>query len=747
MALVMLPSVDALQPVLEDEPSKPSNSIEDKTLGQIRDEKESRQHALFTTLEDGEFRPKSGDDTPAMPMLRRCVVSCRGGVLFRACVAREADTPLTELHLMQPVLGLLLVMAILFMLSTVAVMVGLVPLEGVALRGLELASAGLAAMSAAALLYVGMIARSVPTHEELNVALTNRIDGLDGSVDSAKANATDAEALEGMTLGWVKARGADRDAVRALSRQLREDTAALWAFQFKSQLLRYLSRGEQQRYRQDSAALLQALRESGATLAQYETDRERLLPNGRLSAEELRRIADVVRQTEQDSAFDFLDEVIYSLCDGLETARAPADGVEGTHAPLLRVASAVLPANATWSYSEVIESVYHIAKAPPFAERFAAFARDRIGDGGGDSEPLPHPPSPPPSPPAPLAAAGRATSLIALFVFIEANKPLLLRQAWKAGVAAIGASGVLVALGLATETGATYSAVAGAVVAVGSSLVGWWVCNNKKDDLVMQRQVARFGNLLEELDAAEERLRSSLETMLACDTDMQQLTSDIAAATGDAQQQLDAIRTHNERAIKGERRNCLDSVLIALTDVDGSMSMGPTERRKLLRLLAHMAGRPPAALRGFHTALGLRRIADDDVASIDEILAIGATAPAPCGPAPPPATLSQDAGAHGPAVDDEREYTTKEILDTLEALGAFEVIMGLDEAGRSAREEQARPRKLVWRESWREQSQPTALKGRRREKGTTTRQQGDDVEEAQPLHAGGGEEGRGIIVR
>ena len=33
----------------------------------------------------------------------------------------------------------------------------------------------------------------------------------------------------------------------------------------------------------------------------------------RLSVGELRHIADVVRQTEQDSAYDFLDEVLYAL--------------------------------------------------------------------------------------------------------------------------------------------------------------------------------------------------------------------------------------------------------------------------------------------------------------------------------------------------------------------------------------------------------------------------------------------------
>ena len=109
--------------------------------------------------------------------------------------------------------------------------------------------------------------------------------------------------------------------------QLKEDTESLWAFQFKARLLRYLSRGERQRYQQDNAELLLVLREtpdvtlarisptsrpcltrisahvsahispipgpylahiSKVTLAQYEAERAKLLPNGRLTLQELR---------------------------------------------------------------------------------------------------------------------------------------------------------------------------------------------------------------------------------------------------------------------------------------------------------------------------------------------------------------------------------------------------------------------------------------------------------------------------
>ena len=72
---------------------------------------------------------------------------------------------------------------------------------------------------------------------------------------------------------------------------------------------------------------------------------------------------------------------------------------------------------------------------------------------------------------------------------------------------------------------------------------------------------------------------------------MQTLTDEISSAEGEAQVQLDAIREHTARAMKGVRRSVIDIVLVELADVDGSMMMGPSERRKLLTLIAHMAGR------------------------------------------------------------------------------------------------------------------------------------------------------------
>lgn len=182
-------AIDALDPVMEDAPPAAATTLdvnEGKSIADIRGEKEARRREMFEEDKDGKMRGKAGSDTAALPVLRRCVTSCRGNCLFRNCVAREPETPLTELHLMQPVLGLLLLLAVLTMLLTVAVAVNVVPLEGAGLRGVELWSAGLAAVASVALLYVGKIAKDVPTHEQLNVALNARVDWLGDSVDGVR---------------------------------------------------------------------------------------------------------------------------------------------------------------------------------------------------------------------------------------------------------------------------------------------------------------------------------------------------------------------------------------------------------------------------------------------------------------------------------------------------------------------------------------------------------------------------------
>ena len=221
----------------------------------------------------------------------------------------------------------------------------------------------------------------------------------------------------------------------------------------------------------------------------------------------------------------------------------------------------------------------------------------------------------------------------------------------------------------------------------------------------MQRALKRFKKTLKTLDAAEVGLRSALRTMLACGTGMTQLKEEIAHATTKAlggmwkssgtddcprprrgfwprylaatlspvveracarsrpfcwllysyiythtqlQARLDKIRKHNERAGCGTRRAVLNTVLVQLADIDMNLRIGPAERRKLLRLLSNMTGLKAAELCGFYAALELVVDPEASVAS------------------------------GGLKCDSPRTFKTQEVLDKLDELGAFELLLGLD---------------------------------------------------------------------
>ena len=216
----------------------------------------------------------------------------------------------------------------------------------------------------------------------------------------------------------------------------------------------------------------------------------------------------------------------------------------------------------------------------------------------------------------------------------------------------------------------------------------------------MQRALKRFKKRLKKLDAAEDRLHSALHMMLACGTGMTKLKGKIARANTKAlggmwkssgtddcprtrrrfrprflaatlspvveracarsrpfcwllysyiythtqlQARLDKIRKHNERAGCGTRRAVLNTVLVQLADIDVNLRMGPVERRKLLSLLSNMTGLKAAELRGFYAALEL----------VDPV-------------------------APGGLKDSPREFKTQEVLNKLDELGAFELLLGLD---------------------------------------------------------------------
>ena len=114
------------------------------------------------------------------------------------------------------------------------------------------------------------------------------------------------------------------------------------------------------------------------------------------------------------------------------------------------------------------------------------------------------------------------------------------------------------------------------------------------------------------------------------------------------QDQLDEIRKHNGRAGCGTRRAVLNTVLVQLADIDINLRMGPAERRKLLSLLSNMTGLKAAKLCGFYAAL--------ELVDHEALVASGG--------------LKCDSNM--------REFKTQEVLDKLDELGAFELLLGLD---------------------------------------------------------------------
>ena len=210
------------------------------------------------------------------------------------------------------------------------------------------------------------------------------------------------------------------------------------------------------------------------------------------------------------------------------------------------------------------------------------------------------------------------------------------------------------------------------------------VCSNKKNDLVMQCALKRFKDELKELDGAEHRLRGALETMLACGTNMTKLTKEIAIQISKTEDQLNKMRDHSERAGRGTRRGVLNTVLVQLADVNINLEMGPAERRRLLHLLSNMSGREPVKLKEFYTALGLEapRVASDDVNgdngksgnNHDSCDNNGKSARGKSG--------RSHVGVLNVLqvlkADNERKFKTWEVLNKLDKLGAFEMLLGHD---------------------------------------------------------------------
>ena len=222
------------------------------------------------------------------------------------------------------------------------------------------------------------------------------------------------------------------------------------------------------------------------------------------------------------------------------------------------------------------------AETPPFRERYLrAFCLDlegssaaaAAGDGPAPNSP---PPSPPPSPPSSTGATALA---VGAFVWLETYKAVLLRKVWMLGLLCAAASIALLGLGLVAWSAPATDAAAAAttikvVYAVSTatqlvaSLVGWWTCQNKKDDLNTMRSLAEMQRLVQRLEIAESHLRGALDAMLVSGAEIDTLDVEIEEAFSRAQAQLDQIRAEQQRRREGRKAHTLNNVLLKFVNMD-----------------------------------------------------------------------------------------------------------------------------------------------------------------------------------
>ena len=528
-------------------------------------------------------------DVPLPPNIHACISAMRGNCMFRTLVARNPKTKLTELHLLQPLL-------LLFIVGGLAVL----PITGMVLSNLydpsqeaTISIVLVLGVTSVGLSSVGLIARSIPSHEDLNVEMDEQVGGLGVGVEGVEGAATDASELEKkMRLGWLAARRKTRDATRELHSAYVRDVQDGARFEFKVKLLQYLSSGESLRAMKQQRDLEEEFESNYKEMAQLyenpiaELKRKKSMfePNGRLSRDELATVVDEVGQTENasDGAYEFLGELIEAvLADGFDTHVADSP-------------------NQDISYSELVHLLLRRANTPLFRERYMrAFCLDIEGaEGSGPTQQQQQHghPSPPPSPPM----AATTASAVGFFLWVETYKAVLFRKVWFVGLACLICTAVLLALSLGSpRSGAVRRATfaTGSLLQLSAAVIGWWTCNNKKDDLNTMRSLEQMRKLVARLALAEGKLRGALDAMLVSGGKMDALDAEIEAAFATAKQQLAQIRDEHHRRREGIKGHTIRNVLMKFVNMDGRMNWyDHRELQKLYGMIRAMTGEPDTPL-------------------------------------------------------------------------------------------------------------------------------------------------------
>jgi len=291
-----------------------------------------------------------------------CVWLCKSTECFKACVAREPETPLNELHLMQPVLALAVLVSLVVFVLVMLQMGGALDIGDALLQALTVVPQ---AVASALLLYVGWIAKDVPSHEELNIMLNRELHGLEASVEKEKANADDADKLKGLTLGWLSEKTAAREGMRQVHRDLNENQQTFWKFQLRSHLLRYLADGEEKNYKKEEFRIRNS--DEWQTRDQLNALLENIQINGRLSLEELKEVAGKIKTIETtgkvrrgaSGTFAFLGRIMDELVAKFDEGAIEAGSGDG------------------FSYGEIVDKVYEMASSDKYIDELReVFSKD-----------------------------------------------------------------------------------------------------------------------------------------------------------------------------------------------------------------------------------------------------------------------------------------------------------------------------------------------------------------------------------
>jgi hypothetical protein len=251
----------------------------------------------------GDENDTEHDDTLKLPgWLWAVIRKIRGTCFFKACIAREPETPLTVLHLMQPVAGFWVIVGMISTLFALLRVANVFDSQTATETQHFTAVAHILLFSVAGfiLTYVGLKARDCPSQEKLHIELDTKVNDLGISANTEEGFADDAEGLANISLSWIAARREEKDKTEELRENVKRITEERQEFELKRQLLEYLMKGEVELAKLKVAKLERLLDRKNITGDDNITQKAEAQPNGVVDATELEMIINQIHRTENE---------------------------------------------------------------------------------------------------------------------------------------------------------------------------------------------------------------------------------------------------------------------------------------------------------------------------------------------------------------------------------------------------------------------------------------------------------------